>query len=174
NTTANLSEMIRRATRQVEAIPGVVSAASSTVLPAEGDVDLGFRIDGKSGKKIDGDEYWRASSPHFHEDVRIPLLRGRVFNDRDTAASSPVIIISEAFAKKYWPGENAIGKRITIGGGDPAFTEGPREVIGIVGSVREGGLRKDAKPVMYVPVAQVKDSLTQLANSVIPLRWVVR
>ncbi len=174
NSTANVADMIRRASARIEAIPGVQFAASSTVLPAQGDVDLSFEIERRSGGNTKGDEYWRSISPHFFQALKIPVLRGRGFNERDTAGSPRVIVVNERFAQKYWPKENPIGQRITIGreiGSD--FAEPPREVVGIVGSVHEGGLQENIRAVMYVPATQVNDGLTRLANSVIPLSWVI-
>jgi predicted permease len=175
NSTARLAEMIRIATARIEAIPGVRFAASSTVLPTEGDVDLSFEIEGRTGDKAKGDEFWRAISPHFFQALNIPVRRGRIFSERDTSGSSQVVVINEQFASKYWPKQDAIGQRIFIGREiGSVFAEAPRQVVGIVGDVHEGGLQRKVRPVMYVPATQVKDSLTQLANSVIPLSWVIR
>ena len=79
-------------------------------------------------------------------------------------------------AKKYWPKEDPIGQAITIGKGlGPDFADPAREIIGIVGSVRENGLHSRCKQgVMYVPAGQVSNGLTQLANKVLPLSWAVR
>jgi ABC-type antimicrobial peptide transport system permease subunit len=79
-------------------------------------------------------------------------------------------------ATKYWPKDNPVGQRITIGGSalGPDFAEPARQVIGIVGSVRESGLKDSDQGVMYIPQAQTTDGLTKLANSVIPLSWAVR
>jgi len=175
NSTASTAEMIRRVTTQVEAIPGVQFAASTTVLPTTGDVDLSFEIARKSGENTKGDEYWRAVSPHYFQALNMPLLRGRMINERDTAGSPAVIVVSEKFAQQYWPKEDPIGQRIIIGheiGSE--FAEGPRVVVGVVGSVREGGLQHGLRSVMYVPATQVQEGLTRLANSVIPLSWAVR
>jgi len=78
-------------------------------------------------------------------------------------------------AKKYWPKQDPIGQVIVIGKGlGPDFDDSPRQVVGIVGTVRETGLQ-DANPgVMYIPQSQVPQGITTLANQVIPLSWVVR
>jgi putative ABC transport system permease protein len=175
NTTAQLAETIRLATTRIEAIPGVQAASSSTVLPTEGDVDMTFEVVGKSGQNAKGDEYWRAIAPHFFDALRIPLVRGRVFNERDTAASPLVVIISEKMAQKYWPNQDPIGQRIIIGADiGSEFFEGARQVVGIVGSVHEHGLQDGIRSVMYIPYTQVQDTITRLANSVIPLSWVIK
>jgi len=78
-------------------------------------------------------------------------------------------------ARKYWPKEDPVGRRITIGKGvGPEFEEPTREIVGIVGNVRESGLTEDNQGVMYVPADQVANGLTQLANKAMPLAWAVR
>jgi len=94
---------------------------------------------------------------------------------RDAGSAERVVIINQAMAKKYWPKEDPIGQRISIGKGlGPDFVELARQVVGIVGDARETGLNGSNQAVMYVPEAQVTDGLTKLANSIIPLNWVIR
>ena len=177
-TSAKVDNLIQQMTLRLESLPGVQSAATATVLPVEGSIDLPFNIAGKppaKGGTYNGDEQWRDVSAHYFAAFKIPLLRGRVFNERDTGNSARVVIINEAFAKQYWQQEDPIGKSITIGKGlGPDFEEPAREIVGIVGTVRERGLQDSDQGVMYVPAGQVTDGLTQLANKVIPLDWVVR
>jgi predicted permease len=164
--------------QRMESLPGVQAAASTVMLPIEGGVDLPINITGKAPPKGDtynGDEQWRSVSAHYFTAFRIPLLRGRVFSEHDMGTSSRVVVINEAFAKKYWQKEDPIGQSMAIGKGLGAvFEEPPREVVGIVGTVRENGLTGADQPVMYVPAAQVTDGLTQFANNIIPLSWAVR
>jgi predicted lysophospholipase L1 biosynthesis ABC-type transport system permease subunit len=78
-------------------------------------------------------------------------------------------------AKKYWKDQDPLGQQIIIGKGlGPQFEEGPRQIVGIVGTVRENKLSEKEPGVMYVPASQVLDSVTQLVNGVIPLSWAVR
>ena len=78
-------------------------------------------------------------------------------------------------AKKYWPKEDPIGQVIVIGKGlGPDFDDPPRQMVGIVGNVRETGLQDSNAGVMYIPQSQVPQGLTTLANQVIPLSWVIR
>jgi putative ABC transport system permease protein len=80
----------------------------------------------------------------------IPVLKGRTFTDRDKEGAPNVIIIGETFARRYWPAGDAIGKRITIGYNDT----GPREVVGIVGDVKQGELAEKTALEMYTPFPQ--------------------
>ncbi len=178
DATAKVERMIREAVQRIEALPGVQAASATVVLPIEGGIDMPFSIEGHpapNGDKYNGDEQWRFVTPHYFSAFHIPLLRGRVFDDRDTGKSERVLIINQAMAKKYWPKENPIGQRVTIAKGlGPQFEEPTRQVVGIVGDVRENGLSGAEQPVMYVPQGQVTDPLTRLANSVIPLSWAIR
>jgi putative ABC transport system permease protein len=176
--TTKVESMIRLVVQRIEALPGVQSAAATIMLPIEGGVDLPFSIEGKpptDRSPYNGDEQWRFVSPHYFSAFRVPLVSGRAFDDRDTGKSERVVIINQALAKKYWPKEDPVGRRITIAKGLGAdFEEPARQVVGIVGNVRENGLSNSDQPVMYVPQAQVTDGLTQLANRVIPMSWAVR
>jgi len=178
DTTAKASNMVRQVLERLEAMPGVESAAATIMLPLEGQIDLPFNIEAhppSNGDKYNGDEQWRFVSPHYFTALHIPLLRGRRFDERDTGNSERVIIINQAMAKKYWPNENPIGQRITIAKGlGPDFEEPTRQIVGIVGDAREAGLKGEDQQVMYVPQAQITDPITRLANSVIPLSWVVK
>ena len=177
STTASVSNLTTEVVRRVEMLPGVEAAASTIALPVEQGIDLPFSIVGKPPAKgeYNGDEQWRSVSPHYFRVFRIPLLRGRAFAETDTGASARVVIVNDAMAKKYWPKEDPLGQMIVIGKGlGPQFEEPPRQIVGIVGNVRENGLGNAGVGVMYVPQAQMTEGLTALANSVIPLSWCVR
>jgi predicted permease len=179
DSTLKAANMVRQVVEHIEALPGVRAAAATVTLPAESiGLDLPFLIEGRPPAKGDlysGDEYWRFGSPHYFSALRVPLLRGRVFDQRDVGNSARVMIINEVFAKKYWPQGDPIGQRITIGKGlGPDFEEPAREIVGIVGNVRENGLKDGDQAVMYIPQTQVTDGLTKLANSLIPLSWIIQ
>jgi putative ABC transport system permease protein len=177
-TTQKVDDFTTRVLRRLETVPGVQSAATAIVLPTENEVDLPFNIAGKapkSGQQYNGDEQYRSVSPHYFAVFRIPLLRGRLFSERDTANSAHVVLINESMAKRYWPKENPVGQIITIGKGlGPQFDDAPRQIVGMVGDVRETGLGNPDVGVMYVPYSQLPEGLTQLANSVIPMAWCIR
>lgn len=177
NTTAKVDNLTVQVLRRVESLPGVEAGAAAIMLPVEGGVDLPFTIAGKPPKDgmYNGDEQYRTISPHYFGVLRIPLIRGRLFTESDVANSTRVVIINQLMAKLYWKDEDPIGSVITIGKGlGPQFDDPPRQVVGIVGSVREGGLREGETGVMYVPQSQVPEGITTLANQVIPLSWLVR
>jgi predicted permease len=94
--------------------------------------------------------------------MEIPLLKGREFNEHDQHRSTPVIIVSEGFAQKHFPGEDPIGKRIKPG---VSSYEGEkstmREIVGVVGNVKNRGLNVDVRPTYYTPISQIP--FTQMA-----------
>jgi putative ABC transport system permease protein len=93
----------------------------------------------------------RAIEPEFIRTMRIPILQGRAFSNADTADRPRVILISQAMAKRIWPGDNPIGKRLTL----TFAPEKSREVVGVVGDVKQDGLDV-TEPIatLYVPIAQ--------------------
>jgi predicted permease len=86
--------------------------------------------------------------------MRIPLISGRSFGEQDGTKGAPVIAISQAFARKYFPRENPLGKRIQVGLGDGVIDHPVREVVGVVGDIRRKGLTADPEPQYYLPFAQ--------------------
>jgi predicted permease len=164
--------------RRREATPGIQSAGMAIALPTETEIDLPFNISGKppkSGEMYNGDEQYRFVTPDYFAVFKIPLLRGRMLSQRDVANSAKVVLINQAMAKKYWPKDDPVGQVMTIGKGlGPQFEDSPRQVVGIVGDVRETGLGDAEVGVMYVPQSQVPDGLTALGTSVIPLSWCIR
>ncbi len=174
--TAQTARLVHDAVERIEALPGVKAAGLAAVLPLEGGLDLPFVIEGRAPAhgKYEGDEYYRFVSPHYFAALRIPMLRGRVFDDRDSGTAPRVVMVNAAFAKKYWPTGDPLGQRLSIGQGlGPQFADAPREIVGVVGSVHENGLNGDAPAVMYVPEAQLPDAITKLGNGLIPMSWVV-
>jgi putative ABC transport system permease protein len=175
--TAAIAAMTRQALERIHAIPGVEAAAASSYLPLQGGLGLGFVIEGRplTSGPSHGSAAWNYVTWRFFDVFKIPIVRGRGFTERDDAAGQPVVIINEALAKKYWKNENPIGHRLIIGGGmGPAFRQAPREIVGVVGDARDGGLNNDPFPATFIPLAQVPDSYTVLNNRFMPLSWVVR
>ncbi|HEY3454678.1 MAG TPA: ABC transporter permease [Bryobacteraceae bacterium] len=170
--------------RNIERLPGVVAASSTTLLPFEPVFDFPVTpIGGKprpspsrSGDNSEMDGWYRAINSHFFTAMGIPVLRGRTFNDRDRGNSAPVVIINSTLAKQAFPNEDALGKSLVIGTGyltDPRDLR-PRTVVGIVGDTREEGLMFRPPGVIFVPIAQSPDRITQITLDKIPTKWVIR
>jgi putative ABC transport system permease protein len=178
-TTEDLNRFAKDALQRIETIPGVEAASSSIFLPTTSDeAELDVDIPGRTlpgSKDHSGTEQWRSVTPHYFQVFRIPLERGRAFSERDTAAAVPVVIVNARFVQKYFPNENPMGKRIEIARGFGAdFEEAPREIVGVVGDVRETGLAAGKVPVVYVPLSQQQQGITKLLTSHGSLAWAIR
>jgi predicted permease len=132
-------------------LPDVHQAAISSSLPFCDAPDVGIRIDGRAAGANDSGttaNYYQVT-PQYFRAMEIPLVRGRFFTDQDTPASLPVAIINETMAKRFFPSEDPIGKRIDISG--PTYL---RQIIGVVGDVKQTGLKAAISPQVYEPFAQ--------------------
>src|ERR1019366_8581229 len=178
-TAAGVERLATEVTRRLEALPGVQAATFALALPLQMGPDLSVSIAGKvprDGGPVNGDEQYRPVGVHYFQTLGIPLRRGRWFDERDSSAGRWALVINEAMAKKYWPNENPLGATVTIGKGMGAaeFDDRPREVVGVVGDVRESGIDQDPPPVMYIPIGQEPNGLVALGNRVLPSSWAVR
>ena len=142
-------EMLER----LRAIPGVASAAASNLTPVSGSSwNEGIKTEGYTPKGGDADWAWfnRVSSDYFAT-LRTPLLAGRDFTARDTSASTPVAIVNQSMAKRFFGGANPVGRIFRT---DDVKVGPPIEVVGMVADTKYNSLRKDFEPVVYVPVTQ--------------------
>jgi putative ABC transport system permease protein len=140
---------------RIQAEPGMRDSAIAIPLPlADGNVNLGFEIEGVAAAPSTNTRAadYVAASPEYFRVMGVPLLRGREFSRADVASTPRVAIISEAMARTYFPNEDPIGRRIIFG--FPPDGDAPREIVGIVGDVRDVGLRQEPAAMMYVPYAQ--------------------
>jgi predicted permease len=137
---------------RVRTLPGVQSAAAVSSLPLAGfDSDAGFVIEGRPAPQPDQRPVaWVSSvSPGYFRTMGMRLIAGREFNERDNENAPKVVIISEAAARRHFPNEDPIGKR--IGNGRP---DGWREIVGVMADVKHFGLNQDARVSMFFPDRQ--------------------
>jgi predicted permease len=178
STARQVETLTRQVTARINALPGVQSSTLALSVPTAPGFDLPFRIEGRplnGDSQFHGDEQWRFGSPDYFRTLGISLQRGRLFTEADTGGTSPVVIVNAAFAKKFWPDGDAIGQQLTIGKGlGPEFEDPTRVIVGIVANVHENGLDQGVPPVMYVPAAQVPNTMVRLGNTLIPMTWMVR
>ncbi len=173
--SASVDEFYRQAVRRIEALPGVETAAVSTSLPLEIGPDFPYEIEGRGDLGNGLDAQWRAVTPRYFATLRVGTLSGRTFAETDTGASSPVILINEALAKRYWKNRNPVGDRITIGRLQGAeFGDPTRQIVGVVADVRESGLDREAPPILYVPTSQVSQTIHGKLRTLLPASWLVR
>ena len=145
-----------RLLEKVRALPGVEGVATITGLPLTQDrtMQLAFQIEGhltEPGKVMSA--HYNSVSPEYFSLLRIPVLRGRGFTSADAAGAPRVAVISEATAITYFPGEDALGKRITLAGRD-AKPEDWATVVGIAAGTRDTSPDRAPTPQMYMPFAQ--------------------
>jgi predicted permease len=176
--TAGVAQLIHDSRDRIHAIPGVEEVGVANSLPLDGGFGLPFIVVGRplSNGPSHGGAEWKATSPGYFGALHIPILRGRDFTVNDVAGAPPVVLISDAFAKKNWKkGEDPVGQQLLIGHGvGPEFEEPARTIIGIVGDVHDGALDEPASEVMVIPLAQMTDGITLLNSHVGPLTWIIR
>jgi putative ABC transport system permease protein len=138
---------------RARALPGVTDASAVTTLPLGGGNDqYGFHVQGRPADPTRGapmaDRF--VVTPGFFATLRIPLVRGRLLDDRDRQGSEAVAVVSESTARSVFAGEDPLGQRVSLG---PASAP-PRTIVGVVADVRHGGLDVPVGPQVYVPQAQ--------------------
>ncbi len=176
--SAVIDQLVRDGVERLNRLPGVELASATCCVPLEGGYGLPFLVVGRPLDQgpFHGGAGWQTVSPGFFEVFRIPVVRGRSFNERDNGAGPPVVVINQSMAKRYWPKGDPLHEKIWIGKGimTELAAETPREIVGVVGDVRDGALNRDPGPAMYIPNAQVPDALNALNVRLTPLAWVLR
>jgi putative ABC transport system permease protein len=163
------AEFFRELIPQLQAIPGLQSAAAVFPLPMSGDeIRTSFQIEGRPVVKSDEPHTSvRCVTPNYFATMRIALLQGREFTERDEASTAPVIIVNQAFAQQFFPGEDPIGTRIQAGISNSGPGTAPmREIVGVVGNVKFEDLTTEFSPESYIPYGQLQfGSITIVARS---------
>ncbi len=143
---------------KLRAIPGVQSVGGVEILPMTNDAafisfeDLEHPV--PAGQRPGAD--FTPLSPQYFSTMQIPILEGRDFSQRDDANAPQVLIVNQAFAQKYFPGEQVLGKKIKPGAGN-GNPGGPpwREIVGVVGNIRLSMTQREMRPAMYAPDSQL-------------------
>jgi putative ABC transport system permease protein len=176
-STSNVAQVMRDGVERLRSVSGVETAATTCCVPLEGGYGLPFVIPGRPLEgPFHGGGGWYTISPDYFGVFKIPMVRGRAFNDRDDGGAPGVVIINQAMAKQFWPNADPLADRLVIGGKavGPEFEEPPRQIVGVVADVRDGGLNNEPRPAMYVPFAQVPNGLNALNLNISPVVWLVR
>jgi putative ABC transport system permease protein len=146
-------DFYRRLNERIAALPGVVSVAQAFTVPMGViSADDGVVVEGRplaAGKQPPSVMY-NPVTPSYFETLRIPLQKGRVFNDADNEKSPGVAVINQAMAAKFWPNEHALGKRFSIKGDKGPFLE----IIGVVQTGKYKSVVEEPKAFFYVPLSQ--------------------
>jgi predicted permease len=152
--TARRVDFYTRVLSEVRALPEATSAAYISFVPMAWGGGIwpvsvkGGSVSARTDQTLSAS--LRFTTPDFFVTLGIPLHRGRDVSEGDTATTQFVAVVSESFAKRYWPGEDPIGRSFMM-----AFNE--RTVVGVVGDVRVRGLERPSEPQVYVPYRQIED-----------------
>ena len=170
-TSAAVNHLYTQTLERMRRIPGVQSAAVALTLPYERPLNDGFRtVDGVDRDPHSGEFVY--STPTYFETMRIPVVAGRPLRDSDTLHGTPVVVVSQSFAKKYFHGD-ALGRHLRMG-------KEISEIVGICGDVQQhSGLTRDqgplsVEPTVYLPVSQLNDGFVQLVHTWFSPKWVIR
>jgi putative ABC transport system permease protein len=141
---------------RLQAVPGVVSAAAVTPLPLSGsNAIVTFQIEGHPVPESEEPSAdIKVATPNYFHTLNIPLLSGRDFTARDDGKAPGVVIVNQAFAQRFFPNENVLGKHITPGASNHGKPQ-PREIIGVVGNVKSRRLDVEDHPEYYIPDTQL-------------------
>jgi putative ABC transport system permease protein len=142
------------ATERLARLPETDSVGATNVSPFTGEGTANrFRLEGEFFSAEYRSAAWRAVTPGFFATLGVPLKRGRLFTDRDAAGSLEVVILSESMARKFWPNQDPIGKRLLWG-----RSGNPKTIVGIVGDLRDLAVDTPPAPTMFRPYAQLSDA----------------
>jgi predicted permease len=145
----------RQLWERLERLPGVTAAGGNSSLPfsemlAWGPITVEGRVLSPGETFINADE--RIVSGHYFQAMQIPLLKGRFFNDQDTADKPSVLMVDEYMAQQLWPNQDPLGKRISFG--DLAAKPQWATVVGVVGRIKQDTLDSDSRIALYMPQSQ--------------------
>jgi putative ABC transport system permease protein len=171
-----LREHFRQIIANLESLPGVEAASMvDAPLPMQGDDNLSFWLEGEPKPPSENDMHWAIDlgvQPHYLKVLQIPLKQGRFISEEDTVHSPAVVVVDEVLARKYFPNENPIGKRLNISPVDRQW-----EIVGVVGHAKQVGLAEgaaDNRPQLYYATMQLPDKFVPLWAVSGFIRFVVR
>jgi predicted permease len=175
NTSQRVNQLFDSGLARIRALPGVESAGAGLTLPYELGLNSGFwHADGPEASGQQETTNLCYVTPGYLEALRIPLQRGRTISASDGPKNGPVVVVNEAFARRYLSKQDPLGSHISFGKTSP-----PAEIIGIVGDVQQSAGFGNFGPLgpvpnAYVPAGQFNDGLMKMVNTWFAPNWVVR
>jgi len=155
---ATRAQFYRDYFERVRALPGVESAGGVMMLPMT-DNGAVISFEDREHPVPEGQQPSADLSPitpDYFRAMQVPFLEGRDFTARDDMKSLQVMIVNQAFAQKFFPGEDVLGKKLKPGAGSPGGSPW-REIVGVVGNMRLGATQRELRPAMYLPADQLPD-----------------
>src|SRR5665213_70466 len=152
--TARRVAFFRDTASRIGRIPEVESAGATNIAPFGGEGTANrFRLETEANSAQFHAAAWRAVTPGFFSTLGVPLKRGRLFTDADATGSPEVVILSESMARKFWPNQDPLGRRLLWG-----RSGSPKTIVGIVGDLRDVAVETPPQPTMFRPYAQLSDA----------------
>jgi predicted permease len=173
-TSESINTLFTRSLERIARLPGVEHAAVALSLPYERALNNGWRFDDEPGPPREAISLTYVTPDYFRA-LRVPVMRGRVFDDRDASTSPLVVVVNDAFVRQYSRDRDALARLLRIGGP----TTPPAQIVGVVGSIQQlstfGNLGPVAAlPAAYVPATQWGDDIFVLAHTWFQPSWIVR
>jgi putative ABC transport system permease protein len=154
-----MDRFVQQLFERIRTLPGVTGATGAIPLPLDDDrFIISFNLlDHPVPRANEPSAGFYVVLPGFFETMQIPLVRGRSFDQRDQRNSVPVMIVTHEFAEQYFPHEDPIGKMVKIGAGEGAARASyrTRQIVGVVGDIRNSDIGKPAKAAYYIPLPQL-------------------
>jgi len=169
DTTNEAAAFYRDALERINRLPGVEAAAITNKLPLDWQFNMPV-VFPEHPEKTRSEQFRMISHDYFRV-MKIPVQQGRAFNDADNAAAPPVAIVNEAFAKRYFDGQDPFARQLSIGRG---LNDPPRQVVGVVGDVKQHGLDRPVPPMVYVAIPQMSDKLMATVRAFTSAHFTVR
>jgi len=146
----------------IEQVPGIQSAAFAEILPlTQDDMDMGYFVV-KENPPLPPQQHlaadFRDISPNYFATMGIPLREGRIFTAADDLDRPRVVVIDQTFAQRFFPNQYPIGRHLQV----PDATRPAREIVGVVGAVRDTGFDQQPRPTVYFPSLQSGDQIMSL------------
>lgn len=170
NTTAKHHDYAQRALERIESIPGVEGAAVTSNLPLSRWLNLTVEVDGRPNSERSTE--YRMITPEYFQVLRMRLLKGRQFDEKDTANAEPVVIVNDAYASRVFEGVDPLGQRLIVQR-TPKNTRSFR-VVGVISDLKQFGLNSFAPPAVFVPLAQVPDDVLFVARQYVTIKFAIR
>jgi predicted permease len=150
-------------------LPGVESAAVINKLPLEWQFNMPV-VFPENPDQVQSVQL-RMISPDYFRVMKIGLQQGREFTDADNAGAAPVVMINEAFARRYFDGKNPLSQQLTVGRG---LNDPTRQVVGVVGDIKQMGLDSAALPMIFLPIPQLSDKLMAVVRTFTSAHFTIR
>src|SRR5260370_10008389 len=170
----NQADTFHRFVTRVEAVLGIQSAAFNEIVPlSQDEMDMGYFLVKENPPLAPGEHLaadYRDITPNYFATMGIPLIKGRIFSQQDNLHRPRVVVIDETLARRFFPNEDPIGKHLQV----PDPTRPAREIVGIVGGVRDTGFDQQPRPTIYFPSLQSPDqTMSLVVRTSLPLSTIL-